>query len=102
MNLQNLLTSAIDLAEHFLPKLGKHGADVGKVVAIVRDAAPVVAKEYRDLKPRLSGIIDALTTTDKSLNRKQLEDLVEAQKTLDAEFDKAAAKAESEDGASGS
>jgi len=103
VNLEQIIPLGVSLLQAALPSLSKLIGDskatfITKAVAFVAEAAPIVAKEYKDLKPIVQNVIVALKS-DPSTLMDQLDKLEEAEKILDQDFDDAAAAALAEDDA---
>lgn len=91
------ITALVGLLQTAAPFLGT-ASSIGKVISVLVEILPVLAKEINDVKPMVANIISALranpaTTAD------QLSALDTLEARIDAEFDAAAKAALDEDAA---
>jgi len=103
LNLEQMLPLGLSFLQAALPSISKlFGAEktafVTKAVDFVVEAAPIVAKQYKDLKPVVQNVIMVLKS-DPSTHMAQLDALEAAEVALDKDFDDAAAAAIAEDAA---
>lgn len=97
--MESLISLSLNLITKLLPTIPALStgivADIVKTVAV---ATPVVISTYKDLKPIVANIIKGLKNSG-VLSEEDWTALVEAEKLIDADFDKAAEAALAEDAA---
>lgn len=95
--MQALISLSLNLIAKLLPQIPLLASPiVSEVVKTVVTATPIVISTYRNLKPVLSRIITSLKNSG-NLTEDDWNALVEAEKLIDADFDKAAEAALAED-----
>src|SRR5687768_5731098 len=95
--MENLIGLSLNLITKLLPSISVlSGPIVSDIVKTVAVATPVVISTYKDLKPIVKNIIKGLRNSG-NLTEADWNELVEAEKLIDEDFDKAAEAALAED-----
>lgn len=95
--MEALLSLSLNLIAKILPQVPVLASPiVSDIVKTVAVATPVVISTYKDLKPIVSNIIKGLKNSG-NLTEDDWNALIEAEKIIDEDFDKAAAAALAED-----
>jgi len=95
--MEALISLSLSLIQKILPTIPALASPiVSDIVKTVAVAAPVVISTYKDLKPILSNIIRGLKNSG-NLTEEDWNALIEAEKLIDEDFEKAAQAALAED-----
>lgn len=98
--MENLISLSLNLITKLLPTIPALSTGiVSDIVKTVAVATPVVLSTYKDLKPILSNIIKGIKNNGAGLTEEDWNALIEAEKLIDEEFERAAEAALAEDAA---
>jgi hypothetical protein len=95
--MEALLSLSLNLISKILPQIPILASPiVSDIVKTVAVATPIVISTYKDLKPIVANIVKGLKNSG-NLTEEDWNALIEAEKLIDEDFDKAAAAALAED-----
>jgi hypothetical protein len=95
--MEALLSLSLNLISKILPQIPILASPiVSDIIKTVSVATPIVMSTYKDLKPIVANIVKGLKNSG-NLTEEDWNALIEAEKLIDEDFDKAAAAALAED-----
>lgn len=95
--MESIISLSLNLIQKLLPTIPALSSPiVSDIVKTVAAATPVVISTYKDLKPIISNIIKGLRNSG-NLTEEDWNALIEAEKLIDEDFEKAAQAALAED-----
>lgn len=95
--MEALLSLSLNLITKILPQIPILASPiVSDIIKTVAVATPIVMSTYKDLKPIVANIIKGLKNSG-NITEEDWNALIEAEKLIDEDFDKAAAAALAED-----
>ena len=95
--MEALLSLSLNLISKILPQIPILASPiVSDIVKTIAVATPIVMSTYKDLKPIVANIVKGLKNSG-NLTEEDWNALIEAEKLIDEDFDKAAAAALAED-----
>lgn len=95
--MEALLSLSLNLITKILPQIPILASPiVSDIVKTIAVATPIVMSTYKDLKPIVANIVKGLKNSG-NLTEDDWNALIEAEKLIDEDFDKAAAAALAED-----
>ncbi len=95
--MEALLSLSLNLITKILPQIPILASPiVSDIIKTVSVATPIVMSTYKDLKPIVANIVKGLKNSG-NLTEEDWNALIEAEKLIDEDFDKAAAAALAED-----
>ena len=95
--MEALLSLSLNLISKILPQIPVLASPiVSDIVKTIAVATPIVMSTYKDLKPIVANIVKGLKNSG-NLTEEDWNALIEAEKLIDEDFDKAAAAALAED-----
>lgn len=98
--MEALLSLSLNLITKILPQIPILASPiVSDIIKTVAVATPIVMSTYKDLKPIVANIIKGLKNSG-NITEQDWNALIEAEKLIDENFDKAADAALAEDGCS--
>ena len=95
--MEQLISLSLTLIQQLLPQIPVLASPVvSNIVKTVAAATPIVISTYKSLKPVVSNIIKGLKNSG-NITEDDWNQLVEAEKLIDADFEEAASNALAED-----
>lgn len=95
--MEALLSLSLNLISKILPQIPILASPiVSDIIKTVSVATPIVMSTYKDLKPIIANIVKGLKNSG-NITEDDWNTLIEAEKLIDEDFDKAAAAALAED-----
>jgi len=95
--MEALLSLSLNLISKILPQIPILASPiVSDIIKTVSVATPIVMSTYKDLKPIIANIIKGLKNSD-NITEDDWNTLIEAEKLIDEDFDKAATAVLAED-----